>query len=219
VAVVVAIGLATMLLDGWPSWGADVGGVIAIVPGTAVCALMVAGKRISPFRIGVFCGAGVVVIAAIAVADYLRPATDRTHLGVFVQQVLDGDAGPVLLRKLSAMLHSLSNVWVTALAIFALLFLFLVLRRPTQYRASALDLAYARAPALRAGLTSAMTAAVVGCLVNDSGVQIPALALTVAVPLALAASLRALELGPVRPPRKPDPEPARPAVVTRDESG
>jgi hypothetical protein len=124
----------------------------------------------------------------------------------------------VLLRKLSAMLHSLSNVWVTALAICALLFLFLVLRRPTQYRASALDMAYSRAPALRAGLTSAMITAVVGCLVNDSGIQIPALALTVAIPLALAASVRALELGPVRPRTKPAPEP-RPVVVTREDSG
>jgi len=219
VAVVIAVGFAAVLLDGWPSWGADFGGVIAIVPGVAVAALMVAGKRVSLVRLGLFCGAGVVVIALIAVADYLRPAADRTHLGVFVQQVIDGDAGPVLLRKLSAMLHSLSNVWVTALAIFALLFLFLVLRRPTQYRASALDMAYARAPALRAGLTSAMTTAVVGCLVNDSGVQIPALALTVAVPLALAASLRALDLGPVRPPRRPDPAPPRPKIVTRDDSG
>lgn len=219
VAVVVAAGLAAMLLDGWPTWGADFGGVVAIVPGVAVCALMIANRRVSPVRLGVFCAIGAVVIAVIAFTDYLRPAASRTHLGVFVQQVLDGDAGPVVLRKLTAMLHSLSNVWVTALAIFALLFLFLVLRRPTQYHASALELAYSRAPALQAGLTSAMVTAVIGCLVNDSGVQIPALALTVAVPLALAAALRALELGPVRPrPRRPDPEP-RPRVVTREESG
>jgi hypothetical protein len=218
VAVVVAAGLAAVVLDGWPSWGADVGGVIAIVPGAAVAALMIAGRRVSLVRLGVFCAVGVAVITAIAVVDYLRPAADRTHLGVFVQQVIDGDAGPVLLRKLSAMLHSLSNVWVTALAICALLFLFLVLRRPTQYRASALDMAYSRAPALRAGLTSAMITAVVGCLVNDSGIQIPALALTVAIPLALAASVRALELGPVRPRAAPAPEP-RPVVVTRDDSG
>lgn len=218
VTVVIAVGLAAVLLDGWPNWGADFGGVIAIVPGVAVCALMVAGKRVSPVRIGVFCGVGVVVIALIAVADYLRPPDSRTHLGVFVQQLLDGGATPVVLRKLTAMLHSLSNIWVTALAIFALLFLFLVLRRPTRYRASALDLAYGRAPALRAGLTSAMVTAVVGCLVNDSGVQVPALALTVAVPLALAASLRALDLGPARP-KPPKPELKKPAIVTRDESG
>ena len=217
VAVVVA-GLAAVALDGWPSWGADVGGVIAIVPGAAVAALMVAGRRISLVRLGLFCAAGVAVIAVIAVADFLRPAASRTHLGVFVQEVIDGAAGPILTRKLFAMLHSLSNVWVTSLAICALLFLFLVLRRPTQYRASALDLAYSRAPALRAGLTGVMVTAVIGCLVNDSGVQIAALALTVAVPLALAASLRALDLGPLRPVRKPAPAP-RPAVVTREDAG
>jgi len=219
VAVVIVIGLAAVLLDGWPTWGADVGGVIAIVPGVAVCALTVAGKRVSPVRLGLFCGIGVAVIAVIAFADYLRPPAVRTHLGVFVQQLLDGAAGPVLTRKITAMLHSLSNVWVTALAIFALLFLFLVLRRPLRYRASALDLAYARAPALRAGLTSAMVTAVVGCLVNDSGVQVPALALTVAVPLALAASLRALALGPKRQTQPEAAEPKQPAIVTREESG
>ena len=218
VVTVCAAGLAAVVLDGWPAWGADVGGVIAIVPGAAVAALMVAGRRISPARLGLFCAIGVAAIAAIAVADFLRPATARTHLGVFVQELIDGAAGPILMRKLSAMLHSLSNVWVTSLAICALLFLFLVLRRPTQYRASALDLAYSRAPALRAGLTGVMVTAVVGCLVNDSGVQIAALALTVAVPLALAASLRALDLGPLRPARNPGPAP-RPTVVTREDSG
>lgn len=62
--------------------------------------------------------------------------------------------------------------------------------------ASALGRAYALAPALRAGLIGALACALIGFLMNDSGIAIPAMALTVAVPLTLAASVRALALSP-----------------------
>jgi hypothetical protein len=46
---------------------------------------------------------------------------------------------------------------------------------------------------LRAGLSGAFVTALVGGAVNDSGIAIPALALAVAVPLALAAAVFTLE--------------------------
>jgi hypothetical protein len=46
---------------------------------------------------------------------------------------------------------------------------------------------------LRAGLSGAFVTALVGGAVNDSGVAVPALALAVAVPLALAAAIFALQ--------------------------
>lgn len=214
VGLVGAVGVVAVIVNGWPDWGSDFGGVIALVPGFAVVAVMIAGRRVSPVRLGAFCAAGACVVAAIAFADYLRPADQRTHLGTFVQDLMDGQAGPVFARKLGAMLHSLTNVWITLLAICAVLFLFLVLRRPMRWRVSALHLAYEHTPQLRAGLTAVMVTAIVGCLDNDSGIQIPALALTVAVPLALAASVRALQLGPTRrsAPVRTDPVPESSAV-------
>jgi hypothetical protein len=193
-AVCLAYGLFAIAADGWPGWGADFGGVPAFTLGFAVFALMLTGRRISPVRLALVAAAGGIMIAGIAVADWLRPAERRTHLGAFVQQVLDGEAVTVIGRKLGAMIGTLGNLPLTALSLAALAFLYLVLARPSRWGASALGRAYRRAPELRAGLFGALTCALVGFLMNDSGVAIPAMALTVAVPLTLAASVRALQL-------------------------
>ena len=85
------------------------------------------------------------------------------------------------------------------LALVAVAFLFLVLHKPSRWGASALSQAYGRAPELRAGLFGALATAICGFVLNDSGIAIPAMALTVAVPLTLAAAVRALreEVGAV----------------------
>ncbi|GGO13146.1 hypothetical protein GCM10010116_26470 [Microbispora rosea subsp. aerata] len=196
VAICVAYGLLAIAGDGWPTWGADFGGVPSFVLGVAVCVLMAAGGRVSIFRLALIAGAGAVLIAVIAVADWLRPADRRTHLGAFVQQLIGGEGGSVVGRKLGAMLHTLGNLPLTLLSVVALAFLFLVLARPSRWGAPALSLAYERAPRLRAGLFGALTAAFAGFLINDSGIAIPAMALTVAVPLTLAASVHALQTTP-----------------------
>ncbi|MEV4322458.1 hypothetical protein AB0J37_09535 [Microbispora rosea] len=196
VAVCLAYGLLAIAGDGWPTWGADFGGVPSFVLGVAVCVLMVTGRRVSVLRLGLVAVAGVVLISLIAVADWLRPADRRTHLGAFVQQIIGGEGGSVVGRKLGAMLHTLGNLPLTLLSLVALAFLFLVLARPSRWGAPALSLAYERAPQLRAGLFGALTSAFAGFLINDSGIAIPAMALTVAVPLALAASVHALQTAP-----------------------
>jgi hypothetical protein len=206
--------VAELGADGWPSWGADFGGVPAFVLGFAVFALLLSGRRVSVVRLALIAVGGGVLIGAIAVADWLRPADQRTHLGAFVQQVIDGRAFAVVGRKLAAMLGTLGNWELTALSLAALAFLYLVLARPSQWGASALSRAYDRAPTLRPGLFGVLTCALAGFLVNDSGIAIPAMALTVAVPLTLAASVRALQLStpttpePLSAPAEPTARPA-----------
>ncbi|GAA0397567.1 hypothetical protein GCM10009530_56510 [Microbispora corallina] len=214
--VCLAYGLVAVVADGWPAWGADFGGVPSFVVGVAVFLLMVTGRRVSVVRLGLVGLAGVALVALIAVADWLRPPDRRTHLGGFVQQVVSGEGGSVIGRKLGAMLHTLGNLPLTLLSLVALAFLFLVLYRPSRWGASALSLVYERAPELRAGLFGALAAALVGFLINDSGIAIPAMALTVAVPLTLAASVRALRDEPATPtmparPSAPAGTPAPPA--------
>ncbi|WP_232327228.1 hypothetical protein [Herbidospora yilanensis] len=184
-------GLLAIAADGWPSWGADFGGVPSFVLGFAVFLLLLAGLRVSVTRLALIAVGGAAFIAVIALADWSRPPEQRTHLGAFVQQVIDGEAGGVLARKLGAMLGTLGNWPLTLLSLVAVAFLFLVLARPRQMKVAALSVAYEQAPELRAGLIGALTAAFVGFLINDSGIAIPAMALTVAVPLTLAAVVRA----------------------------
>ncbi|HEX4811196.1 MAG TPA: hypothetical protein VFV66_00390 [Nonomuraea sp.] len=202
--------------DGWPAWGADFGGVPAFVIGLAVFLILLSGRRVSVPRLLLVGLAGAGLVGALSVADWLRPEAQRTHLGAFVQQVLDGEAWTVVARKFGAMIGVTVGNWsLTLLSLVALAFLFLVLARPSQWGASALGQAYAPAPALRAGLLGALTCALVGFLMNDSGIAIPAMALTVAVPLTLAACVRALRLAGPTPPA---PGPGR-ATPSRSEAG
>ncbi|WP_040685081.1 hypothetical protein [Nocardiopsis halotolerans] len=193
VVATLVVGASTVLVVGWPGLGTDFGGVIALIPGLAVTTMMIAGVRVTALRLAVV---GVVTVTAISLLswlDYLRPAEDRSHLGAFAAQVVSGEAGAVVARKLSAMLGTLGNWHLTLLAGCALVFLFVMLHRPTHWRIGALQVAYEYAPTLRAGLTGSLVTALVGFAVNDSGVAIPAIALTVAVPLTLSACVWALQ--------------------------
>lgn len=219
VAVVVAIGFAAMAIDGWPAWGSDFGGVLAIVPAVAVLALLVAGKRVSVLRLGLFCAAGAVVVLVIAYVDHRRPPGARSHLGRFWEQLMTGEAWGVILRKAAAMLHSLGYWPFTVIAIAALGFLYFVLARPLDWRAALLGRAYSYSRTLRPALLSALTLAIIGMLLNDSGVVIAALVFSLVIPLVLAASVRALELdGEAEEPARPVP-PAPRSATTGPPSG
>ncbi|MEV1168346.1 hypothetical protein [Nonomuraea sp. NPDC049784] len=195
VGVCAVYGGVAVFADGWPSWGADFGGVPAFVIGLAVFLILLSGKRVSLLRLLLVGLMGAVLVGTLSVIDWLRPDDQRTHLGNFVQQIIDGQAWTVVGRKFSAMIGVTIGNWsLTLLSLVALAFLFLVLARPSRWGASALGQAYHLAPTLRAGLFGALTCAFVGFLMNDSGIAIPAMALTVAVPLTLAACVRALQL-------------------------
>lgn len=200
VVVASAVGGATVLVVGWPGLGTDFGGLFALVPGLAVTVLMIAGRKVTLVRMAAVCAGGAVVLAAVAYWDYLRPPAERSHFGLFAGQVLEGDAWPIVQRKLGAMLGTLGNWQLTLLAGCALLFLFAVLNKPTNWRMGVLQRAYEYAPMLRAGLTGSLVTALVGFAANDSGIAIPALALTVAVPLTLSAATWVLRCeGPADP--------------------
>ncbi|MEU3020634.1 hypothetical protein ABZ635_24955 [Nocardiopsis sp. NPDC007018] len=193
VVTTLLVGTASVLIIGWPGLGTDFGGVIALIPGLAVTTMMIAGIRITALRLAAVAVVSVTAISLLAWMDYLRPVEDRSHFGAFAEQVMNGDAGTVLARKLGAMLGTLGNWHLTLLAAGALVFLFAVLNRPGNWRIGALQRAYEYAPTLRAGLTGSLVTALVGFAANDSGVAIPALALTVAVPLTLSACVWALQ--------------------------
>ncbi|YCK33287.1 hypothetical protein ACNF49_04035 [Actinomadura sp. ATCC 39365] len=217
--VVVALcglyGAFAVFADGSPSWGADFGGVPAFVIGVAVFLILLSGRRVSVVKLLLVGVGAAALIAAISVFDWMRPADRRTHLGAFVQQIIDGQAWTVVGRKFGAMIGVTVGNWpLTLLSLVALAFLFLVLARPSRWGASALGQAYTLAPPLRAGLLGTLTCAFVGFLMNDSGIAIPAMALTVAVPLTLAACVRALQLATPTPPAGR----SAPAAPTRSEA-
>ncbi|MEV0385090.1 hypothetical protein [Nonomuraea sp. NPDC050643] len=190
-AAIVGLGAFAMVLGG-SGMGSDFGGVIAFVPGIAVTALILSGKRVSLVKLGAFCVAGGVIVMAFAWLNYLRPPDEQTHLGRFVGQVLTGEALDVIWRKLQAMLATLLSPNLMPIVIAAVAFLVYAILRPEQASAGVVPAAFEHSPALRAGLIGTLVSGVVGMLVNDSGAAVLSMALAMAVPLLLATGIGAL---------------------------
>ena len=189
--------VVAVIVDGAPALGSDFGGVIALVPAFGTLGILASGRRLSWARLAVLVGAGVVVVGTIATLDYLRPEEDRTHLGRFVESVLTGDAGTVVQRKIDAnrlaahqQCPDPDGAAGPALP---------RLPAPPAQRAVAMDLR--TGPTLRAGLAGVLVLGVVGALLNDSGVAIPAMAATVAIPVAVAVMVRCMGLEGASEPR------------------
>ncbi|HET7477652.1 MAG TPA: hypothetical protein VFJ97_16720 [Dermatophilaceae bacterium] len=206
-AAVAAVGLAAVVVDGFPSWGADFGGPPALLPGLAYLLLAVLGVRLTWRRAVLVLGGTAAFLVAIGVLDWLRPSDSRSHLGNFVQAVLDGGAYDIVARKAAQNLAILTGSFLTLLIPVGLVFVILVLARPTSWGARALESAYERAPLLRPGLVALLVTALIGFALNDSGTAIPAVAATVALPLVIAVCVQAL-LEERRPPDV-GPTPAR----------
>ncbi|WP_392543870.1 hypothetical protein [Oryzobacter telluris] len=190
---VATLGVFAILVDGLPFWGADGGGPPALLPAIAYLVLAVLGLRLT-WRRALVIGGGVVGLSVVvAVADWLRGPERRTHLGNFVQAVIDGNAVDIVVRKAEQNWTILtSNMPLTLLVPAALLFVIYLMARPTSWGSRAMRRSYEQAPTLRAGLVALLTALTIGFLVNDSGVAIPAVGATLAVPLIVSVALNAL---------------------------
>ncbi|MGL5858987.1 MAG: hypothetical protein ACRC35_11405 [Angustibacter sp.] len=189
-AVVALIGVVVVALDVSPWWGSDLGGPLALVPAFALLALGVLGSRLSARRLLAIGAATVLLLVAVAVVDWLRPAADRTHLGRFVQTAVDGGAWQVVSRKAGQNLDILLGSWMSMLVPVVAALFALVLLRPDAVRAHALHMAYQRSPVLRQGVCCLLLMWAIGFAVNDSGTAIPAVGAALAAPLILAISLR-----------------------------
>lgn len=186
---VLLIGAAAIVIDGWPGWGSDFGGVLALTPGVALLAIWIAGLRLTPRKVIAAGLGGALLVAGLAYLDYRRPPGARTHFGDFFQSLLDGQAAVIIARKADSMLHSLGSVWLTLLVPLPVLVLaFLLLRADGRFVPL-----FRREPALRAGLLATLITAIIGFAVNDSGIAVLALAALLAVPLTLAAAIPVLE--------------------------
>jgi hypothetical protein len=191
-----------VVLDGTPGLGSDFGGVLALVPAIVILTLVATGVRVSVPRVVASLAAGVVVVTALAVADYQRSTGDQTHLGRFVGQVLDGSAWQVVTRKASANLHALLNSPVAVLIPALLVALVWLFHGPDSVGRRLLS---SSGRSLGAAIVGVAVVAVLGSLLNDSGIAVLAAAGASAVPLliAVAATVPASRTTEERPLRLP----------------
>jgi hypothetical protein len=196
--VAVALFLVVVVLDGFPLWGSDVGGVLASIPAFTVCILVLRGIRIRPRLVALVAASTVGVLVVFAALDLARPVDSRTHLGRFAQKLLDGDGAVILQRKLEANVSILtSTVWTFVIPV-ALLFVGYLTLRPNRL----MRRLNAEHSGFRAFGISGLTLGLLAWAVNDSGVAIPALMLTVALPYTayLALGLGTLDAEDAPPP-------------------
>jgi hypothetical protein len=185
-----AVAAATVVVLGWPGFGAKVGGTIAMVPAFGVLLAAVGGIRITPRRGLAIALSGIALVAVFAVLDYLLPSIGPSHLGGFVGQVVHGGAGATLRRKISSNLHTLGQTWYTPFVPLVAVVTGMMLAWPTKMRQRSFVVAIGREPLLRPALFAVWLAVVLGWLADDSGVSVAAAALPVILPLAITLVVR-----------------------------
>lgn len=175
-----AVLAVTVVVDGAPGLGADVGGVLTLVPVAALTLWALTGRGISWARAGVAAIGTLGVLAVLTAVDLTRPAADQTHLGRLARGLVGGDGtNDVVVRKAVAARDSFvasSLVWVV---ICTLLLVGLLHRFDRERIRAAL-----RPPLARTLVTSAALLGLLGAALNDSGVMVPAMMASVLVPTA-----------------------------------
>ena len=190
-AVVMAAFLAfTVIVDGFPAWGSDVGGVLATVPAFTVLVLVAMGIRLDLRRSALIGAATVVVLGLFAALDLARPESDRTHLGRLVGGLFDSDGGSslgdTLQRKINTNLNILtSSIWTLTIPFALGLMVFLARRDRGFLRDLQEDV-----PGIRPMLAGGLLVAVLGFALNDSGVAVPAMMFAVLLPYLTYVILR-----------------------------
>jgi hypothetical protein len=175
-----AIGLLAVVfvVDGVPFWGADVGGVLSILPAYAVTAYLLLGLRVR-LRTALLCIAGAVAaVLAFGAFDLTRPADERTHLGrLFETTGSRGWSGlwTVIQRKIAQNLEVLfTSEWLIIVLLMLVFLAYLSVRHRERLREIV-----QRVPEMRAAFIGFAILAVLGFAFNDSGIAIPGMMLSV----------------------------------------
>jgi hypothetical protein len=134
---------------------------------------------------------GVALFAVFAVVSYFVPAAGVSDIGTFAGNLLHGEGGGVLERKVDSNVGTLTVSAVRWLIPVAAVAAAVALWRPWSLRLRTLPRAFASAPMLPTVAWLCWLALVLGWLADDSGVIVPAAALPFAVPLvvSMAASV------------------------------
>lgn len=203
VLVVAVLGLLLVLTDGAPAWGADFGGVPGLVVALGVLGLAAAQVRLTLVRALLIWVGAVVAAGALMFLDWLRPAGSRTHLGDFLQAVIDGGALDIVTRKLDQSLGILVRYPASWLAVIALAAVLWAVLSPGSRPGRLLEPLW-QLPMLRPTVLAVLTCLVIGWALNDSGIAIVGIGLAVLIAAAVS-------VGAILPGRRTTPATAPPA--------
>jgi hypothetical protein len=180
--------VVAVIVDASPRYGADVGGILALVPGLWITWMLLAGRRPNLRTMALVLGGMVLAVGVFLAIDLAQPEESRTHLGRLFEDAKARGLGvfvDVLGRKLETNLRVFrSTVWTYLVPPALGLIAWLLVRPRNRWQKVA-----EKYPRLRAGLVSCLIVAVLGFAVNDSGIVVPAMMLALLAPLALVMHL------------------------------
>jgi hypothetical protein len=177
------LGLA-IVVDGAPFFGADVGGVLSMVPAYAVTLALLAGWKFRWRLVAAGAAAGAVLLALFVAIDMSRQVDQRTHLG----RVLGGggDLSTVLARKFDASYSILqANPFAWLLPIVFVGVAIAISRFP-----GPLDDVRRRVPEIVPALVGLAIVAFLGTVLNDSGLAITGIMFGIVVSVLIVCSVR-----------------------------
>lgn len=182
-----------LIIDGAPYFGSDVGGVLALTPTIFVIGFMLYNKRVGIKALLISAVVTIGALITFAFIDLARPVSQRTHLGRFAESLVRGDAGIIIERKITANIRILTtSVWlvVVVVALCYVMFLFLhperFLRKTNEAH-----------PGFRYLAFPGIVVAVLGMVLNDSGVAIPGMMLAIALPTVSLLALGIVKDKPI----------------------
>lgn len=139
------------------------------------------------------------VVCAIAIFDWCRPVSHRTHLGNFVQIILDGGLWDVVYRKIGANSHMLTSP-LLVIAIGGVLLISYIIFLPRFAKRSGKEIVdhkwltsdfgensfESNISVFKPMLVGLAVMLFIGGSMNDSGIVIPGNAIVLAVPMCLS---------------------------------
>jgi hypothetical protein len=195
VRLALALMAAVLLVEGLPMMGADVGGVLAMVPAFGVTALVLLGRPVGWREVAGLVLATALVLFGFALVDAARPPEVQTHLARLAEQVLDGrweTFSKSLGRRWQASLGGAELAgWITVGTVMAGAGAYAALVARGHMGPDATGPLRHR-PTLAAAVGLAVLGSV-GLVANDSSVAVP---LTMLIVVAPAVMLQQLSSGP-----------------------
>lgn len=179
--------VAVVAFEGLPMLGADVGGVLSVVPAFALTYLALRGRSIGWRELVACVLAGVAVVAVLGLFDSSQAASSQTHLariGDHLSHGRFGDVGTILWRRVHASFGSTTLlIWLVCGSLIAVALI----------QAGAVSRGIVGADAPQRGRSPETVALVVGLgalaalglVVNDSSIAVPATMLIVVVPVLI----------------------------------
>lgn len=162
-----------------PIWGQKFGAVLSATPAFVLLVWLVLGRTVRVRTVLALGGVLVLSGVVVGVIDLLRPGDQQTHVGRFFDTIGGGGSSSTLTvihRKADEAIRTFGEVqWFLVIAAVVAVTIYLCV-----WRGAPLRLAAERVPTLVPTGVALVVLAVLGVALNDSGIAVPGMMLTVA---------------------------------------